>query len=266
MKIKRNVNLTKFSHLAFLTILGIMLAGCNKSQQIIEPETETEEATEIIFETEIETETEEPGILEKYGEEPLELDWDALVEENEHIYAWIYVPKTSISYPILQHPTKTDYYLEYNIDHTKGRPGCIYTQNMNAKDFSDNNTVIYGHNMRNGTMFRTLHNFDDGTFFDETPYFYIYTPEKILVYEIFAASEFSNEHILYKYDFDAEGTISKFMSDLKKCPGHIREEMQTIPENGPLVTLSTCVTGKTNNRWLVVGVLLSEEPLPTKDE
>lgn len=218
-------------------------------------ETETEE-----MEIETETETEEPDRLQELGIEvpELGLDWDAFAEENEHIYAWIHLPDTKIDYPILQHPTETDYYLEHNLDHSKGLPGCIYTQIMNAKDFSDGNTVIYGHNMKNGTMFKGLHKFSEEEFFDANRYFYIYTPEKTFVYEIYAAVEFSNEHILYKYDFSAENAKTQFREDLKQCSGNIREDMQAA-EDGNLVTLATCIGGKPNNRWLVVGVLLGEQ-------
>lgn len=259
-------NWKKGTYFAFLAIVGMCLAGCNLNQQTIE--NETEEVTEIVVETEteiVETETEEPSILEQLGVEvpDLGLDWNALAEENEHIYAWIHIPDTKVDYPVLQHPTETDYYLEHNLDHSKGLPGCIYIQNMNAKDFSDNNTVIYGHNMKNGTMFKGLHKFSEDEFFEANRYFYIYTPEKTLVYEIYAAVQFSNAHILYKYDFDTEDAKAEFRADLAECYGNIREDMQAS-EEGQLVTLATCIGGKPNNRWLVVGVLLGEEEAPVE--
>ena len=68
------------------------------------------------------------------------IDWEALREENEDIYAWIYIPNTNIDYPILQHPTDDMYYLEHNLDGSSGLPGCIYTEKINAKNFTDQNT------------------------------------------------------------------------------------------------------------------------------
>ncbi len=226
------------------------------AQNAIIEETETEEIV-------IETETEEPDILEELGVEipRIELDWNALAEENEHIYAWIYIPETNVNYPILQHPTETDYYLERNIDHSSGLPGCIYTQNINAKDFTDANTIIYGHNMKNGTMFKTLHKFEDSEFFQANRYMFIYTQEKVLVYEIYAGCQISNEHLLSKYNFNELEAKAEFMTDLKEAGGaddQIWEEMHT-EENAPMITLSTCIGGKPNNRWIVVGVLLSEK-------
>ena len=95
------------------------------------------------------------------------IDWEELKSENPDIYAWIYIPGTNVDYPILQHPDEKSYYLDHNIDGSEGYPGCIYTQNVNSKDWMDPNTVIYGHNMNDGSMFHDLHKFEDNAFFDE---------------------------------------------------------------------------------------------------
>lgn len=189
----------------------------------------------------------------------LGLEWNKLFETNEDIYSWIYIPNTNVNYPVLQHPTEADYYLDRNVDHSKGYPGCIYTQNMNAKDYSDFNTVLYGHDMKDGSMFKTLHYFGDESFFKENRYIFIYTPERVLVYEIYGAIEFSDAHLLYKYDNNEEGAKG-FLRDLEASKGmknHVMEDME-LPEDTKLITLSTCITGRSNRRWLVVGVLLGE--------
>ena len=142
--------------------------------------------------------TEENDILSELGIEVPEkhLDWDAIREENADIYAWIYIPGTQVDYPVLQHPTEDDYYLDRNLDGSSGYPGCIYTQTINGKEFRDPNTVLYGHNMGNGTMFGSLHDYADNTFLEEHPYVYIYTPDgEVFVYEIFAASTFTDDHL-----------------------------------------------------------------------
>lgn len=206
---------------------------------------------------------EEVDILKELGVTipDLGLDWEKIKEENEDIYAWIYIPETNVNYPILQHPTESDYYLDHNLDHSTGRPGCLYTQLLNSKQFTDSNTVIYGHNMKNGTMFKTLHNFESEEFFDSNRYIYIYTPEKTLVYEIYGACEYSNAHLLYEYSFELIGQKQQFLDDLKNLRGmnnQICEDMHTSAVENPLVTLSTCILNKPNNRWLVVGVLLDK--------
>ena len=188
------------------------------------------------------------------------LDWDVLAEENEDIYAWIYIPGTQVDYPILQHPTEDDYYLNHNLDGSSGYPGCIYTQRLNGKEFGDANTVIYGHNMGNGTMFGSLHEYEDNTFFEENPYVYIYTPNETLVYEIFAACTFSDAHLLYSYDCTLETDFNAYVEDLKgvrDMNSHVRPEVE-ICYGDHLLTLSTCIKNQPTQRWIVAAVLLNK--------
>lgn len=223
---------------------------------------ETEKADEV---SPAETETELPDVLAELGitVPELDLDWEELYETNEDIYSWLYIPDTQINYPVLQHETETDYYLTHNLDHSSGRPGCIYTQLLNKKDYSDYNTILYGHNMRNGTMFRDLHLYSDREFFDENRYIYVYTPEKVLVYEIYGVCEVSDTHLMYKYNFITGEGVSAFLEDIeatRSMTKQIAEEME-VAEDARLLTLSTCIDSKPNDRWVVVGVLLGERPL-----
>lgn len=213
--------------------------------------------------SEIEEDTESKNSLAELGIEvpKLSLDWKVLEKENEDIYSWIYVPGTEVNYPVLQHATENDYYLDHNLDHSEGLPGCIYTQKLNAMDYTDGITVLYGHNMKNGTMFKSLHNYSDRAYFNENRYIYIYTPEKVLAYEIYAACEYSDAHVLYQYNYlSNEGTLG-FLSDLAAMRGmsnQIATDME-IPEDAKVITLSTCISNKPNNRWIVVGVLVGEQ-------
>ena len=195
------------------------------------------------------------------------LDWEYLRKENEDIYAWIYIPDTNIDYPILQHETDDSYYLNYNLDGTKGYPGCIYTEKLNAKDFSDYNTLIYGHNMKNGTMFHDLHKYEEETFFVEHPYIFIYTPDDVLVYEVYGAYEFTNAHILYSYDCFTEQGFSSYLQMIKQKYGEkglFREEIE-VTETDKIITLSTCVSGENEMRFLVQGVLLEYNQTETEE-
>ena len=85
------------------------------------------------------------------------IDFETLQAENSDIYAWIQIPGTLVDYPILQHPTDDSYYLNHTPEGVSGLPGSIYTESVHPKDFSAPLTVIYGHNMRNDTMFGSLH-------------------------------------------------------------------------------------------------------------
>ncbi len=89
------------------------------------------------------------------------IDFSALQEKNADIYAWIQIPGTLVDYPVLQHSTDRLYYLNHTIDGTAGLPGSIYSEAIHPKDFSAPMTVLYGHNMRNDTMFGSLHDYED---------------------------------------------------------------------------------------------------------
>lgn len=193
------------------------------------------------------------------------IDFTALQEQvNPHIYAWLYIPDSTIDFPVLRHPENNSYYLNYNIDGSKGRPGCIYTENYNAMDFSDHNTVLYGHNMRNGTMFAGLHKFEDAEYFAENPYIYIYTPDEVFVYRIFGAYEFSNLHLLANYDMSTDQGFGEYLEDVmsvRSMNSNFNRDVEVTSEDR-IITLSTCVFKKTDYRYLVQGVLLSVKDEP----
>lgn len=192
------------------------------------------------------------------------LDWNKLHHVNGDIYAWIYIPGTEVDYPLLQHPTDDSYYLNYNLNGTRGYPGCIYTEHANSKDFTDFDTVVYGHNMRNSSMFASLHNYEDSAFFANYPYVYIYTEEnKVLVYEIYAAYQSDNAHILHTNDFSTtEGKIAYLEKIVKNTNNSQKVKMPVeLSVDSHLLTLSTCVKGKSNKRFLVQAVLLNEDEL-----
>lgn len=187
---------------------------------------------------------------------------------NKDIYAWLYIPDSAtdtteaIDFPVLQHPTDNSHYLNYNLDGSKGYPGCIYTENYNKKDFTDPLTVIYGHVMdTTGSMFAGLHKFRDAQYLEEHPYIYIYLPDKLYVYEIFAAYEYTDEHLLYGKDYENEAV---FVTYIRKIEGirdmdKVKKEGVELSANDKILTLSTCITGKPNNRYLVQGVLINGE-------
>ena len=187
------------------------------------------------------------------------IDWDELHSQNPDIYAWIYIPGTNIDYPILQHPEEKSYYLNHNIDGSEGYPGCIYTQNVNSTDWTDPNTVIYGHNMNNGSMFHDLHRFEDAVFFDETQYLFIYTPERNLVYEIFAAYPFSNIDLIMCFDYSTPEALLVYFDGIwtnRSMTSHFRDSI-VLYGDSRIITMSTCIGGQPDMRYLVQAVLLN---------
>ena len=207
-----------------------------------ETDAESEESTEMIEAYKKEA----ARLAVKYGVEVPEknIDFDRLHKEvSEDIYAWIYIPNTNVDYPVFQHPTDNAYYLEHNVDGSEGYPGCIYTENYNSKDFSDSQTVIYGHNMRDGTMFSDLHKYEDEEFFDENRYVYIYTEDTVLVYKIFAAYQTNNAHQLLNFDFSKKENLLTYLENVRKLVTEqkVFDDDVVFSEDDKVLTLSTCV-------------------------
>lgn len=216
------------------------------------------EAVIIETETEEETETETEEVQNAFDIPEKNLEWASLYAENKDIYAWIYIPGTQVDYPVLQSASDDTYYLNHNIDGSYGKPGCIYTEKINSKDFTNYNTVLYGHNMKNGEMFGCLHDYEDKTFFDENPYVYVYTEEKTYVYEIFAAYTATNAHILNTNDFSTQEGFADYLDNVvynKALTGNFRNDTRVTSDNR-IITLSTC-TSNSSKRWLVQAVLVN---------
>lgn len=218
-----------------------------------ETEQQSTQVSENVGDTETDSHKEQYDIPQK------NLDWEELEAVNPDIYAWIYIPNTNIDYPVLQKSGDNDYYLEHNLDGSRGKPGCIYTEDLNSKEFTDYNTVIYGHNMKSGAMFRTLHDFEDKSFFDNNQYVYIYTKDRTLVYKIFAAYTNDAKHILNSNDFTSEQGLSDYLEKVFKkaqAEGYLRDDVAVTGENA-ILTLSTCTTSS-DKRYIVQAVLVNE--------
>ncbi|MBR6769639.1 MAG: class B sortase [Lachnospiraceae bacterium] len=189
------------------------------------------------------------------------IDFEGMWKVNPDVYAWIYIPGTVIDYPILQHATDNTYYLNYNIDGSYGYPGCIYTETMNSKDFTDNHTIIYGHNMKNGTMFSDLHKYKDASFLEENDQIFIYMPQKELEYRIFASYIYDDRHLHYSFNFADEAVYASYLEmvqEMRDMNANLRQDI-TVTAEDKIITLVTCLNGQPDKRLLVQAVLHTEE-------
>lgn len=254
--------------IAFLVVIAIGIVLILREAQKRKTAAEkVEEITETVNDVEpVKDEVEETPYSNLGIEIPEKnLDWNKLHKENEDIYAWITVTDTTVDYPVLQHPTDNTYYLNNNIDGTPGYPGCIYTEDYNAKDFSDKNTVLYGHNLKDKTMFSSLHNYEDDDTFSKDQYIYIWTENDVFVYKVFAAYEFNSNHLLLNYDYNNEYVYEQYIKDIFNVKdngygiANIKDDIDVTKEDR-IITLSTCTTDhNSDQRFLVVGVLISPE-------
>lgn len=189
------------------------------------------------------------------------IDFEKLQAINPEIYAWVEIPDTQIDYPVAQSAEDDLFYLKHNIYKEPEFAGCIYTEMANSKDFTDPVTVMYGHNMRNGSMFQNLHLFEDAEFFEKNRYIYVYTPDSKLTYEVFAAYEYNDNHLLNSFDFSDEKIFSQYLEDVLggiSMGQHTREGIKVTTED-KILTLSTCMGDQTSSRYLVQAVLQKNE-------
>ena len=186
------------------------------------------------------------------------IDFDSLTAQYPDIYAWIRIPGTKVDYPIVQREGDNGYYLNHTIDGRKRTEGSIYTEDYNSKDFEDANTVIYGHNMKNGSMFKTLHKYKDKQFLLDNSEIYIYQKDRVLKYKIFAAYIYDNRHLMLSFDFEDENIFRNYLNNVltkRDISSNINTDVGVTVDDR-IITLSTC-NNNDAQRYLVQAVLLS---------
>lgn len=190
------------------------------------------------------------------------IDFELLNEINTDIYAWIEMPGMEVDYPILQNAEDDLFYLSHTYDKSESESGAIYSESYNAKDFSDFHTVLYGHDMRNNTMFGSLLQLEDGGMMRRNNRILIYHPEKTLEYQVFAAYVFDSKHLLLNYDFtqmqDREEYLKEIVGACEGKGAFDQELFETVDADSHILTLSTCYHGDARKRFLVQAVLLED--------
>ena len=187
------------------------------------------------------------------------IDFNYWQNRNADVYAWIRIPGTKIDYPVVQ-GDEDGYYLSHDIDKESNIYGAIYTEKVNGKDFSSPNTVLYGHHMKDGSMFGCLDKYLDRDYFEKYNEVFLFTPEEKQTYHIIAAYEHPAEHILTSYDFSTTEGINDYLRQIPDfvadSGGVIQDETEITP---PLLTLSTCTRNDKQKRCLVQGILVECE-------
>ncbi len=190
------------------------------------------------------------------AEPPLAVDWESLRSINPDIVGWIYVDaEPSISYPILK-GRDNDQYLHTTFRNESRYAGSIFMDFQNSGDWSDPNTLVYGHNMRNGSMFGRLKFLKDEAAYREHPYFWILTPNgnyRYRIYSVFQAAVGSEVYTLYLKNGPEFLQWEKNM----KAASEIATEIE-LSEEDHTVILSTC-TSDTSKRCVVIGKCVSSQ-------
>lgn len=192
--------------------------------------------------------------VDPYAEELRNMDFSALRAVNSEVLGWILIPNTVISYPLLQTDNDT-YYLRHTWKKETSVVGSIFLECGNSGDFSDFNTVIYGHNMNNGSMFGSLKKYKSRSYWKAHPYVYITDRNGSRAYRIFAAYEVSTFGAAYQVGFSSDASRQKF---LDSCAGQSVVATGVTPTvRDHILTLSTCTGSGHATRWVVQAVLRS---------
>ena len=192
------------------------------------------------------------------------IDFKTIKSQNEDIYAWIYVPGTNVNHAIVQHPNDNTFYLGHDETKAESEFGAVFTEDYNTTDFKDAVTMVYGHNIRDGLMFSTLHYFEDAEFFDQNDKFYIYMPGHIMTYRIVSAFTTDDRHVLYRYNYFQKYEELRAFEKEVLDPHSIQQNTRKVDldDSSKLVVLSTCNSGalEEHGRYLVCGVLIDDQP------
>lgn len=187
----------------------------------------------------------------------------ALQTANPDIYSWISVKDTKINYPILQSLIDDEYYLNHNLDGTKGYPGCLYTQRVNTRTFQDVLTVVYGHNMKNGTMFGGLKNYATKKYFDSHSEILVETPTEKIIYDVICAARTDDTNLFVKFRMTEAVGVKKLILSLcnQKDTIYKPQMIDGITETDKFIALSTCRSIDKSGRYVVIAKRRAIPPL-----
>ena len=175
------------------------------------------------------------------------IDFASLKKINEEAVGWIEIPGTEISYPVV-HTTDNVYYLTHTFRHQENKSGAIFVEASNAEDFSDLHTIVYGHNMKNGSMFAGLKNYGKKNYYEAHPYIYLDQEDGTHCYQIFSCHEADVTDITYTIGYHSDDTYAAFLDEL--TASSLYNTGVSVGTNDSVLTLSTC-TNKGAKRFVV---------------
>ncbi len=210
-------------------------------------------AVKTVFSEETEEEEKESPWTEDQSIPDMTVDYDALKAENADYSCWLYLPATGISYPVVR-GEDNDFYLHHTFEKEKNVNGCIYIDSRSWTDLMDYNTYIFGHNMRNGSMFGSLKQMlNDPEIAVSDPWFYLIMKDEVWKYHIYSL-HVTPPNSSYFHNPASKAEYADYISmALKDSVADMKEEVDTDDKT---ITLSTCSgTGAGKKRLVVHGKL-----------
>lgn len=181
--------------------------------------------------------------------------YNKLIADNEDYRCWLKMDNTKIDYPVVQ-SNDNSYYLDRDFNKNHLAAGSIFMDFRNNFD-SDKSVVIYGHNMRNGTMFGELDNFKKESFFNENNKFKIEYKDKTYTYEVFSVYIGDASENFVEVEFDSDEDYIDYLNRIKS-KSLFKSDIE-VSNNDKIVTLYTCSYEFDGARTVVNGKLISVE-------
>lgn len=180
------------------------------------------------------------------------IDFSSLKKINPDVIAWITANGTVLDYPIVQ-GKDNDYYLQHLFTGKRNKMGSIFMDYRNHGDFSDKNTIIYGHNMKNGSMFSTITEYKNQDYYNLHPTMTLHTPSGCFEIELFAGTIISGDHESIRSHFKDDLDFQSYIDLLKKESTF--ECNTTVNASDRIITLCTCSYDFDNARYALFGKL-----------
>jgi len=174
---------------------------------------------------------------------------------NNDIVAYIHIEGTNISNVVLQDDDNL-FYLHHDMHRQRNVNGSLFLDFKNSPDFSDRNSIVYGHNMNNGTMFHNLRYFMNADYFNANRYITVFTETEMLTYQVFAALSTRTTFDYIQVEFHDDDDFMGLVSELKRLSVHSSDI--TVNADDRIIILSTCTNTADDMRFVVAGVLLTE--------
>ena len=180
---------------------------------------------------------------------PIRVDFEQLSGKYPQIAGWLYCEGTTINYPVMQGEDNS-YYLHHTPGGAYQFSGSLFVSCNNTMPFADDNTIIYGHNMKNGSMFGELANYRaDRSYYRKHGVWYFLTPQKNYKLTILAGCMVDTDSDVYRTDWGGQAELVRYLNLLQS-----KSEFQVeAPEEiSHLATLSTCTSRSEKSRFVLV--------------
>lgn len=230
------------------TYTEALALATSRNKAEVSPEEKTVAQTDAVQPVELTwipapVEEEDPCIAELE-----QMDLEALREVNPDVVGWIRIPDTEINYPLMQ-GEDNEYYLERTWNDQKSVTGSIFLEHLNSAALTDFNTIVYGHNMQNGSMFAGIRKFNTQQYWEDHPYVYIRSDLGVYRYEIFSSYLADVDGSTYGLAFSQEETRTRFLANARE--NSVIETNISPEATDRILTLSTCSGMGYTTRWVV---------------